>query len=75
MQTLAQKKAEERAKGLTIRKLYDMIGNSSLPWDVQVEIVDGAIVAVESSPRSLPPSPEAAQEGEEPTGFQNQVSW
>lgn len=47
---------------MTLRELYNLIGNSTIPMDAQVELVDGELrvvapaVALPPRPDDLPPA-------------------
>jgi len=41
---------------MTLREMYEMIGNSDIPWDAEVEFVNGELKVV-APVRPLPPGP------------------
>lgn len=42
---------------MTLREMYEAIGNTDIPWDAQVEFKNGELVVVGPA-NPLPPAPE-----------------
>lgn len=62
----------EAFNGMTIREIYNIIGESNIPWDVPVEFVDGDLRIAQQVKPARQARPPAPGEGE-PQGAQE--SW